>query len=118
MLCVVKDITSVSIGCLEYKAEDGFIEVPDEAYKKLVSHPDIRPATSLEIAEREKSAAERKAAAEKAEAQRKDEEAAAAQKAAEQQAMQEAQAQPAAAEAAATPPEEAKGKGGGKSGGK
>lgn len=54
MLCVVNGITSVSIGGVEYKAEDNLVEIPDESYKKIVHHPHIRAATSREIAALEK----------------------------------------------------------------
>lgn len=127
MLCVVNGITSVSIGGVEYKAEDNLLEIPDEAYPKIVHHPNIRAATSREIAALEKITAERKEAVEAAEKTAAE---AAAKKAAEEQAKQEAEAKAAeeaaqtAAEAeikadeADTAPKEAEAKGGGKHGGK
>lgn len=66
MLCVVKGITSLSIKGVEYKVEDGMVEVPDEEYVKIANHPGVRPATSIEIEELEKAIEENRIADEKA----------------------------------------------------
>lgn len=66
MLCVVKGITSVSIKGVEYKVEDGMIEIPDKEYAKIANHPGVRSATSIEIEKIEKAIEENRIADENA----------------------------------------------------
>lgn len=88
MLCVVNGISSVSIGGVEYKAQDNLVEIPNDAYRKIIHHPKIRAATSAEITALEKITADKKAA-EEAQHKAAAEADAEKQKAAEEKAKQE-----------------------------